>query len=303
MKNSLPDQVPPKEFSGLLYSATAFLIWGISPIYWKALKSVPALEIILHRVVWSFLFLILLILIRNRWYEFWEILKTWKTLAIMTATSLLVSCNWLVYIWAVNNGFLLQASLGYYINPLVNVLLGFVFLKERLRPYQWVAVMLAGTGVLVLTIFYGQFPWIALTLAGSFGLYGLIRKVSPVGSLVGLTIETLLLTIPSVIWLIYLDSNGSGSFLHARIQITFLLMGASIVTALPLLLFNLGARRITLATLGFMQYIAPSCMFVMAVFIFNEPFIKTQFISFIMIWTALGIYSADSVVHYRKTNG
>mgnify|MGYP001823421721 CR=1 FL=1 len=302
MNNSLSDQAHTKEFSGLLYSATAFLIWGISPIYWKALKTVPAFEIILHRVVWSFLFLILLILIRNRWHEFWKLLRTWKTLAIMTVTSLLVSCNWLVYIWAVNNGFLLQASLGYYINPLVNVLLGFVFLKERLRPYQWIAVILAGVGVLVLTIFYGQFPWIALTLAGSFGLYGLIRKVSPVGSLVGLTIETLLLTIPSVIWLIYLDSNGSGSFLHGKIQITFLLMGASIVTALPLLFFNLGARRITLATLGFMQYIAPSCMFVMAVFIFNEPFINVQFISFIMIWTALGIYSSDSFVYFRKKN-
>jgi chloramphenicol-sensitive protein RarD len=243
-----------------------------------------------------------LILINNRWHDFWDVLKNRKTLAIMTGTSLLVSCNWLVYIWAVNNNFLLQASLGYYINPLVNVLLGFVFLKERLRSYQWIAVLLAGCGVLVLTIFYGQFPWIALILACSFGFYGLIRKVSPVGSLVGLTVETFLLTIPSAVWLIYLGGIGCGSFLHGNIQITVLLMGASIVTALPLLLFNLGARRITLATLGFMQYIAPSCMFAMAVFFFNEPFIKVQFISFLMIWTALGIYSADSVVTYRKKN-
>jgi chloramphenicol-sensitive protein RarD len=302
MKHTPPDPAHPKEFSGLLYSASAFLIWGVSPIYWKALKSVPAFEIILHRVVWSFLFLILLILVRNRWHEFWRVLKTRKLLAIMTGTSLLVSGNWLVYIWAVNNDYLLQASLGYYINPLVNVLLGFVFLKERLRPYQWAAVMLAGCGVLVLTIFYGQFPWIALILAGSFGFYGLIRKVSPVGSLVGLTVETFLLTIPSVIWLIYLEGTGTGSFLHGRVQITVLLMGASIVTALPLLLFNLGARRITLASLGFMQYIAPSCMFIMAVFVFNEPFIKVQLISFLMIWTALGIYSIDSVITYRKTD-
>ena len=300
MKNSLPERAHPKEFSGLIYSAAAFLIWGISPIYWKSLKIVPAFEIILHRVIWSFLFLILLIMVRNRWHEFLDVLKNRKTLAIMTGTSLLVSCNWLVYIWAVNNDFLLQASLGYYINPLVNVLLGFVFLKERLRPYQLLAVLLAGCGVLVLTIFYGQFPWIALILAGSFGFYGLIRKVSPVGSLVGLTIETLLLTIPSVVWLIYLEGIGAGAFWHGGVQITALLMGASVVTALPLLLFNLGARRITMATLGFMQYIAPSCMFAMAVFLFNEPFIKVQFISFLMIWTALGIYSFDSVVTYRR---
>ena len=300
MKTSRPEQKPSQPLAGLLYSASAFLIWGISPVYWKALKSVPAYEIILHRVVWSFAFLILLIVCRHRWHEFLSFIQTKKVLAIMTVTALLVSCNWLVYIWAVNNGFLLQASLGYYINPLVNVLLGFVFLKERLRRYQRVAVILAGAGVLYLTIFYGQFPWIALTLAGSFGLYGLIRKVAPVGSLVGLAIETLLLTIPSILWLVYLDRNGSGSFLNSRIQITFLLMGASVVTALPLLLFNLGAKRVTLATLGFMQYIAPSCMFVTAVFIFHEPFLHAQLISFVMIWAALAVYSFDSVIVYRK---
>jgi chloramphenicol-sensitive protein RarD len=302
MKNYLSEQTPAKPLAGLFYSASAFLIWGISPIYWKALKSVPAVEIILHRVVWSFFFLMLLIVFSNRRHEFFTFIKTKKTLATMTLTALLVSCNWLIYIWAVNHDFLLQASLGYYINPLVNVLLGVVFLKERLRRYQLIAVMLAGAGVLYLTIFYGQFPWIALSLAASFGLYGLIRKMSPVGSLVGLTIETLILTIPSVICLIYLDNTGSGSFLNGRIQITLLLMGTSIITALPLLFFNLGAKRITLASLGFMQYIAPSCMFAMAVFIFHEPFIKAQLISFVMIWTALGIYSTDSVVYYRKTN-
>jgi chloramphenicol-sensitive protein RarD len=300
MKRPLHNQKHPQPLAGLIYSASAFLIWGISPLYWKALKSVPAFEIILHRVVWSFVFLILLIIFRHRWDEFLSYIKTKKVLATMLVTALLVSCNWLVYIWAVNNGFLLQASLGYYINPLVNVLLGFVFLKERLRRYQRIAVILAGAGVLYLTIFYGQFPWIALTLAGSFGLYGLIRKVAPVGSLVGLAMETLILSIPSILWLLYLDRNGSGSFLNSRTEITLLLMGASVVTALPLLLFNLGAKRVTLATLGFMQYIAPSCMFIMAVFIFGEPFIRAQLISFVMIWAALAVYSFDSVIVYRK---
>jgi chloramphenicol-sensitive protein RarD len=182
----------------------------------------------------------------------------------------------------------------------VNVLLGTLFLKERLRPYQLLAVMLAGSGVGYLTIFCGQFPWIALTLAFSFGFYGLIRKVTPAGALVGLTIETLLLTVPSVIYLIYLDRLGTGTFLSARIEIDLLLAGTSVITALPLLFFNLGARMIRLSTIGFLQYITPSCMFLLAVFLFGEPFAKAQLISFILIWTALGIYSTDSVLFYRK---
>ena len=286
-------------FFGLIYGALAFIIWGVSPLYWKALGGVPALEIVLHRIVWSFLFLMILILFRKRWAETLTTLGHFKTLAILVVTAMLVSCNWLVYIWAVNNNYLLQASLGYYINPLVNVLLGTLFLKERLRPYQLVAVSLAGLGVANLTVFYGQFPWIALTLAFSFGFYGLIRKVIPTGSLVGLTIETWILTIPAGIYLIHLNRLGSGAFLTQTIQTDFLLAGASIITAMPLLFFNMGARRIRLSTVGFLQYIAPSCMFLMAVFLFGEPFTPAQLISFILIWSALGIYSTDSVVYYR----
>ena len=222
-------------------------------------------------------------------------------MAILAATSLFVSCNWLVYIWAINNGFLLQASLGYYINPLVNVLLGTLFLKERLRPFQGLAVLFAGAGVLYLTLIYGQFPWIACILAFTFGLYGLIRKVIAVGSLVGLAMETFLLTAPSLGYLIYLNTNGSAAFFNVSLQIDLLLMGTSVVTALPLLLFAMSARRVQLTTLGFLQYIAPSCMFVMAVFIYLEPFRTEQLISFVLIWTALAVYSMDSVAHYRRS--
>ncbi|MDA9762009.1 EamA family transporter RarD [Desulfobacterales bacterium] len=296
-----PDKITPRSTSGAIFGAAAFLIWGISPLYWKTLTAVPALEIVAHRVVWSFLLLMPLILIRKRWKEFLLALTNWRSMAILAATSLFVSCNWLVYIWAINNGFLLQASLGYYINPLVNVLLGTLFLKERLRSFQGLAVLLAGAGVLYLTVVYGQFPWIACILAFTFGLYGLVRKIISVGSLVGLTMETFLLTVPALGYLIYLDTKGSAAFFKMSLQIDLLLMGTSVVTALPLLLFAMSARRVRLTTLGFLQYIAPSCMFVMAVFLYLETFRMEQLISFILIWAALAVYSIDSVVYYRRS--
>ena len=284
---------------GVVFSASAFLIWGISPIYWKALGAVPALEIILHRIVWSFFFLVPLVLIMRRWQEFKEALKNYRTLLILLFTALIVGGNWLLYIWAVNTDRLIQASLGYYINPLVNVVLGMVFLKERLRPPQIMAVILATAGVLYLTVYYGEFPWIALILAVSFGFYGLIRKIVPVGSLVGLTVETLLLSIPALAYLFYLDSHGAGTFWRVSLTMDLLLMGCAIATATPLLFFTLGARRLNLSTVGLLQYIAPSCMFVLAVFLFREPFSKAQVVTFIFIWAALAIYSTDSVRYYR----
>jgi chloramphenicol-sensitive protein RarD len=284
---------------GVGYAASAFLIWGISPIYWKALRAVPALEIILHRMVWSFFFLVPLIIIMRRWQEFIDTLKNHRTLLILLFTALIIGGNWLLYIWAVNNDNLLQASLGYYINPLVNVVLGMVFLKERLRAPQILSVVLATAGVLYLTIYYGEFPWIALTLAVSFGLYGLIRKVAPVGSLVGLAVETLLLSIPALVYLFYLDSQGRGSIFRVSLKLDLLLMGCALVTAIPLLFFTLGARRLYLSTIGLLQYIAPSCMFILAVFLFHEPFSSAQVVTFIFIWTALAIYSTDSVRYYR----
>ena len=263
------------------------------------MQAVPAFEIILHRIVWSFIFLVPLIILMRRWQEFIVAFKSARTLLILLFTALIVGGNWLLYIWAVNSGYLLQASLGYYINPLVNVVLGVVFLKERLRPLQILSVALATVGVIYLTVYYGEFPWIALTLAVTFGFYGLIRKVAPVGSLVGLTVETLLLSIPAMLYLVYLDSHGQGTIFRVSLKLDLMLMGCAPLTAIPLLCFTLGARRLYLSTLGLLQYIAPSCMFILAVFLFREPFSSAQVVTFILIWTALAIYSTDSMRYYR----
>ena len=301
MPSSSPNQPSRKSMSGVICGGSAFLIWGISPLYWKLLMTVPALQIAAHRVVWSFVFVIPIVIVGRRKSEFFLALTNPRAMGLLVLTSLLIGCNWLTYIWAINSGYLLQASLGYYINPLVNVLLGTVFLKERLRSYQCVAVVLAGSGVLYLTVIYGQFPWISLLLAFTFGFYGLIRKVIQVGSLTGLAMETLLLTLPASGYLIFNDMQGSGAFLNLQVGIDLLLIGTAFITAIPLVLFAMSARRVQLTTLGFLQYIGPSGMFLMAVFLFKEPFRLEQLICFILIWTALVVYSIDSVIHYRKT--
>ncbi len=301
MPPSSLNQPALKSISGVICGASAFLIWGISPLYWKLLMAVPALQIAAHRVVWSFVFVIPIVAFGKRRTEFLAALTNPRAMSLLALTSLLVGCNWLTYIWAINSGHLLQASLGYYINPLVNVLLGMVFLKERLRVYQCVAVFLAAAGVLYLTVIYGQFPWISLLLAFTFGFYGLIRKVIKVGSLAGLAMETLLLTLPAAVYLVYVDVQGSGAFLNLRLDIDLFLIATAIITATPLVLFAMSARRVQLTTLGFLQYIGPSGMFLMAVFLFKEPFRPEQLICFILIWAALVVYSIDSVIHYRKS--
>ena len=285
---------------GVIYAGAAFLIWGLAAVYWKELKSVPSLEIIAHRVAWSFFFLLPLIIFQRQWAEFVAILQNLKILLILLTSAILVAANWLLYVWAVNNDHLLQASLGYYINPLVNVVLGMFFLRERLRPPQILAVLLATTGVIYLTIQYGSFPWIAITLAMSFGLYGLIRKVAPVSPLVGLAVETLLISLPAIGYLFYLDSQGTGSIFRISLNLDLLLMGCAPLTAIPLLFFTAGAKRLYLSTLGLMQYIGPSGMFLLAVFYYLEPFSTAQVWTFIMIWTALVVYSTDSVIYYRR---
>jgi chloramphenicol-sensitive protein RarD len=300
-----PDNTPfskarRESLAGVLYAGMAFLIWGVSPVYWKAMQRVPALEIVTHRVVWSFFFLIVLTLVQNRWGEFKAVLHIPRTMLMLTLTTLLVSANWLLYIWAVNAGYMLQASLGYYINPLVNVLLGMVFLKERLRRPQVLAVLLACAAVVFRTVAYGELPWIALTLGFTFGFYGLIRKVAPVSSLVGLTVETLLLTAPGMAYLVFLEVQGAGALFHISRSLDALLIGTGVFTAVPLLFFNLGARRINLSTVGLMQYIAPSGMFLLAVLAYDEPFTAVQLWTFVLTWVALAIYSIDSLRAYRR---
>jgi len=300
VKINMP-QPPKRSPIGLAYAVSAYLIWGFSPVYWKVLQSIPALEIICHRVIWSFAFLIPVVLLGKRRNELAQVLKRPKTLLVLLTTSFLVGGNWLVYIWAVNNERVLQASLGYYINPLVSVFLGIVFLRERIRFLQGVAVVLASAGVLYLAIQYGEFPTVSLVLAFTFGAYGLIRKVAPVSAVTGLTMETLILTIPALIYLFHLTVSGHGAFGHKGITINLFLIGTALVTAVPLLLFTLGARRLPLSTMGFLQYILPTCIFLLGIFFYHEPFMRAQVVTFVVIWTALAIYSADSFLYYHKS--
>jgi len=285
---------------GAFYAGSAFLIWGLGVIYWKALTDVPALEIIVHRVVWGGILLTAAVVVGKFRHEFVRALKDLRVLLTLLSTAVILAGNWLLYVWAINNNYILQGSLGYYINPLVNVVFGVLFLRERLRPAQIVAVLLAGLGVVYLTVSYGEFPWIALALASSFGLYGLIRKVAPVGALVGLSVEVMLMTAPAAIYLIYLGATGRGSFLRGSVSTDLLLLGTSVLTIVPLTLFTAGARRLNLSTVGLLQYMAPTIMFLLAVFHYHEPFLKAQVRTFIMIWTALIIYSTDSVIYYRR---
>ncbi len=300
MKPSSTLKPQQESLAGVAYASSAFFIWGLSPVYWKVLHNIPAFEIIMHRVFWSFFFLLIIIVFQRHWTEFTAAIKNRRILLILFPTTVLLGFNWFIYIWAVNNDHILQASLGYFINPLVNVLLGMVFLRERLRPLQTVSLLLAGIGVLYLTLQYGQFPWIALSLAFAFGFYGLIRKVAPVSSLVGLSMEMLFLFIPASAYIVILNIKGTGALFSVSIKIDLFLMGAAFMTAFPLLLFTLGARRLNLSTVGFLQYIAPSCMFFLGVFLYDEPLSSAQIWTFVMIWTALCIYSTDSAMFYRK---
>lgn len=286
--------------SGVIYAASAFLFWGLSPIFWKILQHISALEITMHRLVWSPVMLIPLIILMGRGNEFKAALKNKRTVLILLFTGIIMAANWWLYVWAVNNDLMLQASLGYYFNPIMNILLGLIFLRERLRMPQIIAVLLAAGGVANLTVYYGEFPLIAIVLTLSFGFYGLIRKVAPVGALVGLTIETLWLAFPAGIYLLYLDSQAAGSIFRVSLKMDLLLMCASPMTSIPLLLFTLAARRINLSTLGLMQYIGPSGIFLLAIFVYHEPFAPAQVWTFVMIWTALTLFSIDSIRYYRR---
>lgn len=284
---------------GILSAVVTYVLWGILPVYWKALQSVPALEILCHRTLWSLVFVGILLALRKRWGWLRRVKdqRTWLTFG---ASACLLGLNWFVYIWAVNAGHVVDASLGYFINPLISVLLGVVFLKERLRIWQGVAIGLAVTGVLFLTLGYGVFPWIALTLAGTFGFYGLLRKIAPLGSLEGLSLETALISIPMFGYLLHLEAAGAASFVHAGAKTTLLLLGTGVVTAVPLLLFAYAARRVTLATVGILQYIAPTLQFLLGVFLYHEPFARARLLGFAAVWLALAVYSVEGLAVERR---
>ncbi len=285
---------------GGIYAAIAYALWGVLPVYWKAIQEVPAHEILCHRMVWSLLFTIVLLRWKGRWAWVGAALRSRRVVATFFGSALLIGLNWFTYIWAVNNGFIVGASLGYFITPLINVFLGVVVLREKLRLWQGVAIGVAATGVIYLTFVYGAFPWVGLTLAFSFGFYGLLRKTAPLDALEGLSLETAILFLPAALFLVHLETAGGGAFGHAAPKTTLLLAMAGPATALPLLFFAYGVRRVTLTTAGLLHYIAPTLQFLMGVLVYHEPFTRTRLVGFIVVWIALVIYTWESVQRARR---
>ena len=285
---------------GILYATSAYLLWGLLPIYWKALHIVPAAEILGHRMVWSLFVVVVLLAWKRHWGWVKTAVSTPRILLSFIGSGLLLGANWLTYIWAVNAGFVVETSLGYFVNPLVNVVMGVLFFRERLRVGQWTAVFIAFVGVLFLTLGYGQLPWIALTLALTFSFYGVMSKKAPLNSLEGLSLETAVLFPFAFGYLLYLQVSGQAMFAHAGWVTTLLLVLAGAVTAVPLLLFAAGARRIHFSTVGLLQYIAPTMQFSLGVFLYHEPFTTQRLIGFSVIWLALLLYSVDGVRNGRK---
>ena len=286
---------------GVWYGAAAYAIWGLFPLYWKLIEFVPALQIIAHRVVWSFLVLAPVVVwairrrVRAAGAGSASLLVSSGTVTVYAAAAVLIGINWFTYVWAVNHGLVVETSLGYFITPLVNVLLGIVVLRESLRRLQWLAVAIAAAGVAYLSSVYGSIPWIALALAASFGTYGLVKKKAPMPPLGGLTLETGLLFVPALAYLAAVDWRGEGAFIHAGVQPTLLLAGAGVVTTVPLLLFASAAQRVPLSVIGILQYISPTIQFLLGVFVYREPFTPAQLTGFGMVWAALVVFGVDSV--------
>ena len=293
-----------REKTGVLYALMAFGFWGLIPIYFKAVRHVSSLEIVAHRVLWSVLLTAILITLSHDWRGLRQALSSRKVLGTLFLTALLVASNWFVFIYAVATNRLLQASLGYYINPLINVLLGILFLRERLRPLQLAAVLLAATGTTILTIYYGRFPWIALFLGVTFGFYGLLRKTVRIESVNGLFVETGLVSPFALGYLVFAWLRGDTlAFGAIDWQTTLLLVSAGIITTFPLICFTTATRRLPYSTIGVFQYLAPTIMFLLAVLRYGEPFSLIYLITFCFIWTGLAVFMTDSLYHQRRLAG
>ncbi len=286
--------------NGLASAAAAFAIWGAFPLYFHLLSRVGSVQVIAHRVVWSCVFVLLWIAFTGEWAMVRATLANRGVVMRLAVTATLITANWLVYVWGVMNGHVIEASLGYFIGPLVNVVLGVVFLSERLSPAQWTAVTLAAAGVAYLSLMAGGLPWIALTLAISFAVYGLLRKVVNVGSLPGLAIETLLLLPIAAAYLLWCERTGSGAFAHGGPAVAALLIGCGPLTAITLFLYAYGTRLLPYSTVGLLQFIAPTLQFAGGVFVLGEPFDRARAIGFSLIWIALAIYAADVALAARR---
>lgn len=288
---------------GIIWATGAYVVWGVLPIYWKTLQHVPSAEILTSRVLWACLFTLIIVILmgnlstlRNDLIALWRNKKAFWSLF---SASFLITANWFLYIWAVNSSHMVETSLGYYINPLVSVLLGIFFLKERLTKAQLAAFFIAAIGVLILTVSYGRFPWLAFALALSFGLYGLMKKTIKLDALRGLTIETMFVLPFAIIFYVYLFINGKAVLFHDTFQTDFLLLLTGAATAIPLLLFTKGAQNIPLYMIGFLQYIAPTCMLILGVILYGESFALIDMISFSFIWFALILFTVSKVLEAR----
>jgi chloramphenicol-sensitive protein RarD len=279
--------------------AAAYALWGLFPIYFKMLNTVSPFQIMSHRMAWCFVFMLIIMVLRG---ELLALMKTftWRTALIYLCAGGILSINWLTYVWAVNSGYILEASLGYFINPLVIVLLGVVFLKERLRLTQWIPIGLAALAVGYITVQHGKLPWIALVLAFSFGIYSLIKKIAPLDALPGLTMETAMVFLPAMGFLLFENFRGQGAFIHEGASISLLLAASGIVSGVPLMLFSAGAQKIPLTLVGMLQYISPTIQFFLGVFLYGEAFDQTRVVGFSIIWLALLIYSLEGWVVRRK---
>lgn len=286
---------------GILAAIGAYIIWGVLPLYWKMAGDVPASEILAYRIIWSFVFMVAIIAILGKTKEVWteiiSIFKRPKLILAISVASVLITANWFIFIFTVNDGHVISASLGYYINPLVNVLLATLFLKEKLSRGEMLAVLSAAIGVLILAIHQGVFPWAAISMAVTFGLYGLIKKLVPISAWGGLTIETLIMTPFAMIFLLFFAQDA---FMQFGLDTNLVLFGAGVVTAIPLLLFATSARRISYVMLGFIQYVGPTLMLFLGVFVFHEAFDSTQLIAFLFIWSALLIFTISNIIITQK---
>lgn len=278
----------------------AYVCWGLFPIYWKFLSDMEAPVLLCHRVVWSCVVLVTVLALTGQLTELWRFLRQPKMLGVYALAAVLIAANWLTFVWAVNHKYIVETSLGYFINPLLNVVVGFLFFSERLRKMQWIALVIATCGVSYLTWSYGTVPWIALILASTFGLYGVVKKLAPLNAILGLSLETLILLIPAVIYLcvaanVYEQPIGSKSMAG-----WMLLAGTGVVTTIPLVLFAAAAQRIPLVLVGLFQYIAPSLQFLIGVLVYNEPFTPERQIGFSIVWIALFLFAVENFYYQSK---
>jgi chloramphenicol-sensitive protein RarD len=287
--------------AGALAAALCYLLWGLVPLYWKQLKEVNAVELVAHRHVWSLAFLLVLVGAQRGFSGVRDAFRTPRSIAINLLSATLLTGNWLLYVWGVNTGQVIETSLGYFLVPLVNVAAGRFVLHEHLRRLQWIAIAIAGAGVALMILQLGRPPWIALVLAATWGGYSLMRKQSNLGSVAGLTVETLLMLPLAIAFLAWRQRTGEGVLGHVELRTQILVLSAGIITAIPLLLFGYAARRIRLSTLGLLQYLAPSVQLMLGVWVYHEPFSRARAVCFIFIWAALGLYTADNLLAQRRS--